>query len=91
MNGDALIDCLSSLREPWAGMTEVSLDEDEVLLIYCNDLSKSKFDSNDFVDIIEFVNARGLAYYNKPFVILCPIDSDFLSIMKARNEGQQSK
>ena len=62
-----------------------------MLLIYCNDLSKSKFDSNVFVDVIEFVNARGLAYYNKPFVILCPIESDILSIMKVRNEGQQSR
>jgi RNAse (barnase) inhibitor barstar len=91
MNWDALIDCLSSLRDPETGMTEVSLEEDEVLLIYCNDLSKSKFDSNVFIDVIEFVNARGLAWFNKPFVVLCPIESDILSIMKARIEAQQLK
>ena len=73
MNWDALIDCLSSLRDPETGMTEVSLEEDEVLLIYCNDLSKSKFDSNVFVDVIEFVNSRGLAWFNKHFVTLCSV------------------
>ena len=91
MNWDALIDCLSYLREPEAEMTKVYLEEDEVLLIYCNDLSKSKFDSNVFIDVIEFVNARGLAWFNKPFVVLCPIESDILSIMKARIEAQQLK
>ena len=91
MNGDALIDCLSSLREPWAGMTKVSLEEDEVLLIYCNDLTKAKFDSSDLVDIIEWVNALGLAWYNKPFVTLCPVESNILSIEKARIEAQQLK
>ena len=91
MNWDALIDCLSSLRDPETGMTEVSLEEDEVLLIYCNDLSKSKFDSNVFVDVIEFVNARGLAWFNKPFVTLCPVESNILSIEKARIEKQQFK
>ena len=91
MNWDALIDCLSYLREPEAEMTKVSLEEDEVLLIYCNDLSKAKFNSNDLVDIIEWVNARGLAWFNKPFVTLCPIESNILSIEKARIEKQQFK
>ena len=31
MNWNALIDCLSYLREPEAEMTKVSLEEDEVL------------------------------------------------------------
>ena len=91
MNWNALIDCLSYLREPEAEMTKVSLEEDEVLLIYCNDLSKAKFNSNDLVDIIEWVNARGLAWFNKPFVTLCPVESNILSIEKARIEKQQFK
>ena len=91
MNWNALIDCLSYLREPEAEMTKVSLKEDEVLLIYCNDLSKAKFNSNDLVNIIEWVNARGLAWFNKPFVTLCPVESNILSIEKARIEKQQFK
>ena len=91
MNGDALIDCLSYLREPEAKMTKVFLEEDEVLLINCNDLSKAKFDASDLVDIVECVNARGLAWFNKPFVLLCPIESRIFSIERARFEKLQSK
>ncbi|MBO4595386.1 MAG: barstar family protein [Bacteroidales bacterium] len=91
MNGDALIDCLSYLREPEAKMTKVFLEEDEVLLIKSNDLSKAKFDVSHLVDIVEWVNARGLAWFNKPFVFLCPIESNILSVERARMEELQSK
>lgn len=84
MNWNALIDCLSYLREPEAKMTEVCLEEDEVLLINCNDLSKAKFSSEDLVDIMEWVNAQGLAWFDKPFVFLCPIESSVLSEERAR-------
>lgn len=80
MNKDALTDCLSYLRNPEAEMTRVSLEEDEVLLLYCNDLSEAKFHSSDLLGIIEWVNARGLAWFNKPFVFLCPIESNITSI-----------
>lgn len=75
MNWDVLIDCLSYLREPEAKMTKVSLEDDEILLINCNDLHSAKFDINVFLDVIETVNARGLAWFDKPFVFLCPVDS----------------
>ena len=91
MNGNALLDCLSYLREPEAKMTKVFLEEDEVLLINCNDLSKAKFDASDLVNIVEWVNARGLAWFNKPFVFLCPIESNILSTERARLEKQQSE
>ena len=91
MNGNALIDCLSYLREPEAKMTKVFLEEDEVLLIKCNDLSKAKFDVSHLVDIVEWVNARGLAWFNKPFVFLCPIESNILSTERALLEKQQSE
>ena len=91
MNGNALIDCLSYLREPGAKMTKVFLEEDEVLLINCNDLSKAKFDASDLVDIVEWVNARGLAWFDKPFVFLCPIESNIWSAELARCKALQSK
>lgn len=84
MNWDALIDCLSYLREPEAEMTTISLEEDEVLLINCCDLSKALFNPEYLIDIVECVNARGYAWFNKPFVFLCPIESGILSVEQAR-------
>ena len=84
MNWDALIDCLSCLREPTYGMTTVALENDEVLLINCNDLHSAKFDIDVFLDVIEAVNARGLAWFDKPFVFLCPIDSELSAREKNR-------
>jgi len=79
MNWDALIDCLSYLREPEAKMAKVSLEDDEILLINCNDLHSAKFDINIFLDVIEAVNARGFAWFDKPFVFLCPTNPEYLA------------
>ncbi len=74
MNWDALIDCLSYLREPESKMTKVALEDDEILMINCYDLHRAKFDIEVFLDVIETVNARGLAGFDKPFVLLCPVE-----------------
>lgn len=57
MNWDAMIDCLSYLREPEAKMTTVSLEDDEILMINCNHFRSANFDIAIFFDVIEAVNA----------------------------------
>ena len=56
MNWDAMIDCLSYMRYPHEQMTELTLEEDETLIIYCKNLPKAKFDIPIFIDVIDAVN-----------------------------------
>lgn len=56
MNWDAMIDSLSYMRFPHEQMVELTLEEDEALIIYCKNLPKAKFDIPKFIDVIEAVN-----------------------------------
>ena len=58
MNWDAMIDCLSYMRQPSAGMSSVALNDDEALVIYCKNLSEASFDIAVFIDVIRAVNER---------------------------------
>ena len=60
MNWDAMIDCLSYMRQPSAGMSSVALNDDEALVIYCKNLSEASFDIAVFIDVIRAVNERGI-------------------------------
>ena len=56
MNWDALYDCLRSMRFPADGLSEVTLDSDEILIITLKDFSKAEFDIHVFMNIIKDVN-----------------------------------
>ena len=73
MNWDAMIDCLSYMRQPSAGMSNVALKEDEALVIYCKNLSEASFDVAEFVDVISAVNEREINAGNSALIFLCPI------------------
>ena len=73
MNWDAMIDCLSYMRYPHEQMTELTLEEDETLIIYCKNLPKAKFDIPIFIDVIDAVNERELNDGHSPQIFLCPI------------------
>lgn len=73
MNWDAMIDCLSYMRQPSAGMSSVALKEDEALVIYCKNLSEASFDIAEFVDVISAVNEREINAGNSALIFLCPI------------------
>ena len=63
MNWDAMIDCLSYMRQPSAGMSSVALNDDEALVIYIA----------VFIDVIRAVNEREINAGNSAQIFLCPI------------------
>lgn len=70
-NIHALIDCLSSLRYPEEGMTEVVLGKDEILLLETKGLSqKEQFFIIDLLIAIENVNQREITGGNPPSIYL---------------------
>ena len=73
MNWDAMLDCLSYMRYPHEQMTELTLEEDETLIIYCKNLPKAKFDIPIFIDVIDAVNEREMNDGHSPQIFLCPI------------------
>ena len=73
MNWDAMIDCLSYMRQPSAGMSSVALNDDDALVIYCKNLSEASFDIAVFIDVIRAVNERELNAGNSAQIFLCPI------------------
>ena len=64
MNWDAMIDCLSLMRYPNEGMSDITLEDDEILIIECKSLSKAKFDVNTFIGVIETVNEKEISKGN---------------------------
>lgn len=74
-NWDALIDCLSYMRYPEAGMSEVTLGEDGVLVIECKGLSEARFDVQDFLGVVEAVNDRELLHGKTTQILLNLIKS----------------
>ena len=73
MNWDAMIDCLSYMRQPSAVMSSVALNDDEALVIYCKNLSEASFDIAVFIDVIRAVNEREINAGNSAQIFLCPI------------------
>ena len=73
MNWDAMIDCLSYMRYPHEQMTELTLEEDETLIIYCKNLPKAKFDIPIFIDVTDAVNEKEMNDGHSPQIFLCPI------------------
>ena len=73
MNWDAMIDCLSYMRQPSAGMSSVALNDDEALVIYCKNLSEASFDIAVFIDVIRAVNEREINAGKSAQIFLCPI------------------
>ena len=71
MNWDAMIDCLSYMRYPHEQMTELTLEEDETLIIYCKNLPQAKFDIPIFINVIETVNEREINDGHSPQIFLC--------------------
>ena len=69
----AMIDCLSYMRQPSAGMSSVALNDDEALVIYCKNLSEASFDIAVFIDVIRAVNEREINAGNSAQIFLCPI------------------
>ena len=72
MNWEAMIDCLSYMRYPHEQMTELTLEEDETVIIYCKNLPQAKFDIPIFIDVIETVNEREINDGHSPQIFLCP-------------------
>lgn len=70
MNWDALIDCVSYMRQPEAAMSEVLLDEDEVLIINCKKLLQANFDTKEFLDVVQCINDRALSCGDDSQVLL---------------------
>ena len=70
MNWDALIDCISYMRQPEAAMSEVLLDEDEVLIINCKKLLQANFDTKEFLDVVQCINDRALSCGDDSQVLL---------------------
>ena len=73
MNWDAMIDCLSYMRFPEAGMSKITLEHDEMLIVNCKHLAKAEFDMRSFVDVIEAVNEREISYGGISQILLHPI------------------
>lgn len=70
MNWDALIDCVSNMRQPEAELSEVFLDEDEVLIINCRNLLQADFDTNEFLGVVQCINGRELSSCGNSQVLL---------------------
>ena len=70
MNWDALIDCVSNMRQPEAELSEVFLDEDEVLIINCRNLLQADFDTNKFLGVVQCINDRELSSCGNSQVLL---------------------
>ena len=70
MNWDAMIDCLSYMRDPSAGMSEVTLAEDEMLVIDCKNITQACFDLKTFLEVIQACNARELNACGKTQILL---------------------
>ena len=70
MNWDALIDCLSSMRQPEAGLSEVFLDDDEFLIINCKNFLQANFETDVFLDVVQFITERELCSCGNSQVLL---------------------
>ena len=70
-NVHALIDCLSSLRYPKDGMTKVTIEVNEILLIRIKNISKtSESVITHFIIAIESANSRQIRIGNSPSIHL---------------------
>lgn len=56
MNWDALIDCVSYMRQPEAGLSEVFL--------------QANFETDEFLDVVQFINERELSSCGNSQVLL---------------------
>lgn len=70
MNWDALIDCVSYMRQPEAELSKVFLDDDEVLIINCKNLLQANFDTNEFLDVVQCINEREFSSCGNSQVLL---------------------
>jgi len=70
MNWDALIDCVSYMRQPEAGLSEVFLEEDEFLIINCKNFLQANFETDEFLDVVQFINERELSSCGNSQVLL---------------------
>jgi hypothetical protein len=70
-NLDALIDCLSSLDDPKAGLSSVQLFPGEILLLVIENVSKkSAAQVKSLTDAVAFVNWRRWERGQKPVIAL---------------------
>lgn len=73
-NGNALIDCLSSLRHPEDGMSKLILQPDEILILECRGLSfKKNTFLSELIAVVSAVNEREISKGNKPSLFICPV------------------
>jgi len=74
-NGHALIDCLSSLRYPEDGMSEITLQHDEILVLECRGLAfKKDTFLGELIAVVSAVNEREVSRGNKPSLFICPVE-----------------
>ncbi|WP_143310278.1 barstar family protein [Chitinophaga vietnamensis] len=71
-NIHALIDCLSSIRYPEDGMSKITLEKDEILMIETTQLSQaSEVLLRHLLIAVEDVNNRQIARGNQPDIYIC--------------------
>lgn len=70
-NFNAFIDCLTSLRIPEDGMTNIHIQEDECILLEIMNLnSVSDYICHDFLLSIQSINERCKLFNESPLVLL---------------------
>ena len=70
MNWDAMIDSLSYMRQPEAGMSEITLGTDDMLVIDCKNITRSGFELESFLEVIQACNERELNVCGKSLILL---------------------
>lgn len=75
MNWDAMIDCLRNMRDPGpgfqeTGLTKVTLDKDEMLIINLRGLQHADFDTKSFLNVIRDVNESEILVGESPQILI---------------------
>ena len=75
MNWDAIIDCLRNMRVPEpgfqeTGLTKVTLDRDEMLIINLRGLQHAYFDTKAFWGVLKFVNESEILIGESPQILI---------------------
>jgi len=74
-NSHALIDCLSSLRYPEDRISEITLQQDEILILECRGLAfKKDTFLRELIAAVSAVNEREVFKGNEPSLFICPVN-----------------
>ena len=70
-NGNAMIDCLRYMRDPYDDMVSVKLKDDDIIVLEVDNVDEALFDTNLYLyEIVAYINKFYLDKYCIPVTIL---------------------